>query len=195
MALPSRMTVADYPALDRASPDQRYEFTDGQIVLLAGGTANHATIRMNMVALLRDAARQRGCRVYSSDLRVRLSETRYVYPDCTVTCDERDRGQADAVTSPLLVVEVLSPGTEAYDRGKKLAYYRQCPTIQEYVLIDAQRPSAEIYRRESESFWAYRAFTGEEEAECASIGARFPLAAVYADVTLAEDDESANRED
>ena len=111
MALPNRptMSVEDYLALDRSSREARYEYIDGVATLLAGGTADHATICVNLTSLQHSALRGKECRVYNSDLRVRLSRTRYVYPDLSVSCDTRDRGQTDTLQSPRLVIEVLSP--------------------------------------------------------------------------------------
>jgi len=186
MALPHHplMTVEDYFELDRTSTETRYEYIDGYVRMLAGGTANHATIGVNVTSTLRRLLRGSPCRVYNSDLRVRISETRYVYPDASVSCDERDRGQSDMVRSPRLIVEVLSPGTEAYDRGRKFAYYRERPTIQEYVLIDTQRQAVEVFRREKNSFWTFHAFGPGDEVELVSVHVRVSVDDIYEDVIV-----------
>ena len=184
MVLPHQpyMSVEDYLALDRSSIETRYEYIDGYVTMLAGGTLDHATIGANVISILRRLLRGSPCRVFTSDARVRLSRTRYAYPDATVSCDEQDRGQGDIVQSPRLVVEVLSPSTEGYDRGRKFGYYRECPTIQEYLLIDAQRPMIEVYRREKHDLWILRAFRLDDEVELINLGVRFPVNAVYEDV-------------
>src|SRR5579859_3197780 len=148
----SSMSVEDYLTLDRSSREGRYEFIDGQAYLLAGGTANHSTISINFISAIRSLLRD-PCRIYNSDLRVRLSKRRYVYPDATGSCDPRDRGEVDTIQYPRLIVEVLSPSTEAYDRGRKFGYYRECPTLEEYVLVDTQRQAVEAYRREAGALW------------------------------------------
>ena len=112
------MSVEDYLTLDRSSVEARYEFVDGYVYMLAGGTADHSTISINLTSLLRSSP----CRIYNSDLKVRLSQRRFVYPDASVSCDQRDRGSSDTVQFPHLIVEVLSSSTEAYDRGRKFAY-------------------------------------------------------------------------
>src|SRR5438552_3861421 len=142
------MSVEEYLALDRSSIETRYEYLDGEVRMMAGGTLDHATICLNIATVLRSSLRGRSCRVFPSDARVRVSETRYVYPDVTVSCDGRDRGQSDIVQSPRLVVEVLSPSTERHDRVKKFRFYQQCPTIQEYVLVNTAYPAVELLRRE-----------------------------------------------
>lgn len=182
------MSVADYLQLDRSSLEARYEYIDGYVTMLAGGSANHALIGVNVVSILRGLLRSTPCRVYNSDLRVRVSETRYVFPDASISCDERDRGRRDIIQSPRLIVEVLSPGTEAYDRGRKFAYYRNCPTLQEYVLIDSQYPVVEVFRREKGSFWTFHAFSMGEEVTLTSLDIRFTVAAVYEDIVFTEYD-------
>ncbi len=182
----STMSVEDYLTLDRSSIEGRYEFIDGQAYLLAGGTANHATLSFNMMSAIHSLLRD-PCRIYNSDLRVRLSKSRYVYPDATVSCDPRDRGEVDTIRYPRLIVEVLSPSTEAYDRGRKFGYYRDCPTLEEYVLVDTQRQAIEVYRREASALWTLHPFGANNDVELASLGVRFPVAAVYRDVMFPED--------
>ena len=189
VAQPSRspMSVQDYLTLDRNSAEVRYEFIDGYAYMLAGGTADHSTIKQNIAYLIRNQLRGGTCRVYDSDMKVRVSETRYLYPDVSVTCDPQDRGQVDIVQSPRLIIEVLSPSTEAKDRGKKFGYYRACPTIEEYVLVDTQRQSIEVYRREQAPFWRLSPFGPGDQVVLESLGVSFPLAGVYEDVIFPED--------
>lgn len=183
------MSVEAYLQLDRSSIETRYEYIDGYVTMLAGGILDHATIGANIISILRSELRGSSCRVFTSDAHVRLSETRYVYPDASVSCNEQDRGQSDMVQYPRLIVEVLSPSTEGYDRGRKFAYYRECSTIQEYLLIDSQRPMVEIYRREKHDFWLLRAFLAGDEIELLNLGVRFPVTAVYEDVMFPPEDD------
>ncbi len=184
------MSVEEYLQIDRSSIETRYEYIDGYVTMLAGGTLDHATIGANIISILRRSLRGTPCRVFTSDARVRLSRTRFVYPDASVSCDEQDRGQSDNVKSPRLVVEVLSPSTEGYDRGRKFGFYRECPTIQEYLLIDAQRPMLEVYRREKHDLWILRAYRLDEVVELTNLGLRFPVSEVYEDVIFPPEDES-----
>ena len=110
---PQSMTVEEYFQLEESDPDTRYEYMDGQIYAMAGGTANHDTIKSNMQRILWNLLRGSPCRVYSSDMKVFISEKRYFHPDVIVTCNPHDRGTVKAIQSPRLVVEVLSPGTES----------------------------------------------------------------------------------
>lgn len=191
-ALPNRptMSVEEYLALDRNSTETRYEYIDGHVTMMAGGTLDHATISLNIASTLRGLLRGSSCRVFSSDARVRLSATRYVLPDVTVSCDGRDRGRVDVIQYPHLVVEVLSPTTEDYNRGRKFTYYRECPTIQEYVMVNTEYQAVEVCRRARNDLWSFHVFRSAEDVELASLGVRFPITAVYEDVTFPPEDDN-----
>lgn len=177
---PQKMSVEAYFALERESHDTRYEYIDGYAYMLAGGTLAHARIASNISFGLRLQLRGNPCDVYGSDAKVRLSEARYVYPDITVTCDERDRqAKAEMIQYPSLIIEVLSPSTEAYDRGSKFDYYRECPSLQEYVLVNTQRPAIAVYRRAKGKLWTLFPFDTDEDVELASIGVTLSMAAIY----------------
>ncbi len=175
------MTVEEYFQLEENDPDTRYEYIDGYVYALAGGTANHDTIKSNIQRILWNLLRGSKCRVYSSDMKVYISETRYFHPDVIVTCDPRDRGTIQAIQSPRLVVEVLSPTTELTDRTWKLKNYRAHPTIEEYVLADSQSFKIEIYHKENNK-WIYEAFENNDEITLNSLGVHFSLADAYTDV-------------
>jgi Uma2 family endonuclease len=181
------MSIEEYLELEENSPDTRYEYLDGYVYMMSGGSANHATIGGNIFALLKNKLRGGSCRVYNSDVRVRVSEKRYFHPDVTVTCSPRDRGNTDLIQSPRLVVEVLSPSTEARDRGRKLQCYLSCPTIEEYVLADSRSMRIEIYRKVRER-WIYDAFDAGDEVEFASLNVRFAIAEAYEDVVFDKDE-------
>jgi len=181
---PMRMSIEDYFALDSNSSEARYEFIDSYVYMLAGGTADHSTIQGNLLSAFKSTLRGGPCRVHTSDLKVQLSEKRYVFPGISVSCDPRDRGKITVMQSPILIVETLSPGTEAYNRGKKFSYYRACTSIQEYVLVDTQQQAVEVYRRDKELFWKLSAFEAGEQVELTSLGISIPVATIYEDVEL-----------
>ena len=175
------MTVEEYFQLEENDPDTRYEYVDGHVYAMAVGTANHDTIKSNMQRILWNLLRGSPCRVYSSDMKVFISETRYFHPDVIVTCDPRDRGTVQAIQSPRLVVEVLSPSTELTDRTWKLKNYRAHPTIEEYMLVDSKTLKIEIYHKEQNK-WIYDAFENNVEITLNSLGVHFPLSDAYIDV-------------
>lgn len=184
------MSVEEYFALEENNPDTRYEYLDGYVYMMSGGSANHATISGNIHAILKSLLRGGPCRVYNSDMRVRVSEKRYFHPDVTVTCDTRDRGTTDLIQSPRVVFEVLSPSTETRDRGRKLQSYLAYPSVEEYLLVDFRTMRVEIYRKEQRK-WTYDAFAADEEVVLTSLGVRFPVADAYEDVIF-EHEENDN---
>jgi len=122
--------IDDYLTLDQSSQNARYEYLEGELRMLAGGSTDHSTITTNLTGILHRLLEDETCKVYNSDMQLQLSVSRYVYPDITVTCDPRDQEPEDnRIRYPSVVVEVLSPSTEVTDRGKKLLYYQAHPTI------------------------------------------------------------------
>jgi Uma2 family endonuclease len=177
------MSVEDYLILNRNSKDTRYEYLEGDIQMLAGGSPDHSIIIANLTATIKGPLKGSQCRVYNSDVQLKLSEKRYVFPDITVSCDERDRNQKETIRYPRLVVEVLSPTTEAIDRGKKAAYYRACPTIQEYIMVDSEEVFIEVHRRE-EQRWTINTFEPGYTIALESLGIQFPIEDVYEGTSL-----------
>ena len=170
----------EYLEIDRASTDVKYEYMDGQMYAMAGGTVNHAEIALNLIIALREHLGDGPCHAFSSDVRVQVAEEKYYYPDATVSCNPEDwqQGANDIVRTPRLVVEVLSPSTESFDRGKKFRTYQACPSIEEYVLIRTAYQEGEIFNRQGD-IWTYRRFGPGQEVELLSIGLTIPLAALY----------------
>ena len=179
----SVMSVEDYLILSRNSKDTRYEYLDGDLRMLAGGSPDHSIIIANLTATIKGPLKGSPCRVYNSDVQLRLSEKRYVFPDITVSCDERDRNQKETICYPRLVVEVLSPTTEATDRGKKAAYYRACPTIKEYVMVDSEEVFVEVHRREGQ-IWTINTFEPGSTITVESLGIQFPIEDAYEGTSL-----------
>lgn len=177
------MGVEDFLELRENDPNHRYEYIDGEIYMMTGGKRGHALIGANICGILKDLLRDRPCLVFNSDACVQLSEERYVCPDATVSCDRRDReGDDDSfVRYPCFVVEVLSPGTKAHDRGLKAQLYQEYPTIQEFLLIDSEAPKAQLYRRDRESsdVWTIHMLHLESIVELESLGLHFPVAEIY----------------
>jgi Uma2 family endonuclease len=144
-----RYTFRDYLDLEDVSR-VRHEFYAGEIYAMAGGTPEHAALAGAVTTVLGSQLRGSPCRVYSSDLRVRVLATGLAtYPDVTVVCgpSERDPESRTHVTNPKVIVEVLSPSTEEYDRGEKLEHYRQVPSLEAIVLIDYRERRVDVWSR------------------------------------------------
>ncbi|MEO5343166.1 MAG: Uma2 family endonuclease [Gammaproteobacteria bacterium SHHR-1] len=184
-ALPEiRFSAEDYLAWE-AEQEQKYEYLLGDVYAMAGASDAHVTVSGNLFAILRSHLRGKPCRAYISDMKLQLDQANaYFYPDVFVTCAAADVGLSNFKREPLLVVEVLSPSTAAYDRGLKFAHYRQLPSLQEYVLIDTERLAVDLFRRDAEGHWVLYPFAADETLTLTSVDLDLPLAAIYEDVTL-----------
>jgi Uma2 family endonuclease len=172
----------DYLEGEKISPI-KHEYRQGNIYAMAGASDAHVTIAGNLFALLRNHIRGTGYRAYMAEMKARIEQANiFYYPDIMVTCDERDRTPDDFKRYPCLIVEVLSPTTQAFDRGDKFADYRTVETLQEYVLINQERLSVECFRRNEEGRWVLYPYTEGEEIHLASVDFRCPMAALYEDV-------------
>jgi len=186
---PRRYTVSEYFELEAAS-DQKHEYRDGQIIAMAGGTESHSLIIANVIGELRSRLKDQPCRVYDSNLRVKVDRRySYAYPDILVVCGERKFDPDDpshiTITNPKLVVEVLSPSTELSDRGEKFSYYLQSPTLEEYVMISQDKAKVETFLRQPDGTWSFAYFIGREAtARLRCLQIELPLTEVYAKVDL-----------
>ena len=185
MALPQHpsIDVEDYLILDQNSKNARYEYLDGELRMLAGGSTYHSAIIANLTGILSRSLEISPCWIYNSDIRVQLSESRYVYPDVTVSCDQRDKELDDMIRYPCMVTEVLSPSTEANDRGRKFIYSQECETVQEYMMVDSQSIHIEVYHREKDG-WKLHTFGSGNTVTLESLGIQFPVETVYRDMKL-----------
>jgi Uma2 family endonuclease len=174
-------TYADYLALEEGSPI-RHEFLDGEIFAMAGGSPDHAALAAAVIGIVRGQLPP-GCRVFTSDLRVRVAATGLTtYPDAAVVCGATDRAPEDAlaVTNPRLLVEVTSPSTEEYDRGEKLRHYESLPSLREVLIVSHRSPALTLHRREDAVWTVMTAGPGETLA-LASVPVRLAVDEVYRD--------------
>ncbi|MEQ1592258.1 MAG: Uma2 family endonuclease [Thiobacillaceae bacterium] len=151
----TQLSEADYLDGEGASPI-RHEYVAGEVFAMAGGSKAHNIISLNVAVLLRAALHGSGCQTFIADMHVRIAvQSSYYYPDVVVTCapdDLKSDASKTHIEFPSLIVEVLSPATEAIDRREKMLAYRHIASLSEYVLIDQERRWVEVYRR-AESGW------------------------------------------
>ena len=172
-----QMTVEEYIAFDE-STDLRYEYIDGEVIELAGGTLYHGFIMANANGALWQRLKGGDCRVISSDMRNRVNPTRYLYPDFSVVCGEPVTDErAVNLWNPTLVGEVTSPSSIGRDRGEKLHYYQSIASLQIYLIIDQDRVHVELYERQDD---------GWQRREYHDLGATMPLRFLNCDLPLAE---------
>lgn len=177
----SVLGIAEYLAFEEASK-QRHEYLRGQVYAMAGGTPEHGALAAAVTIALGSALQGRPCRVFNSDVRVRVEVTDlFTYPDVFVVCGklERSTRDADSVTNPVVVVEVLSPSTESYDRGAKAQHYLRIPALREYVLVNHAMPRVEVFRKNEAQRFEWFTFEEHEAVELDSLGVRIPVAEIY----------------
>jgi Uma2 family endonuclease len=180
----SYLSPDEYLAGEEHSPI-KHEYIDGQVYAMVGATDVHVTIALNTATLIRDHLRGKGCRTYISDMKLRVeSANRFFYPDIVVTCDPRDRETPLFKRFPCLIVEVLSPSTEAFDRGDKFVDYQLLETLQEYVLISTTRQRVDRFQRNAEGLWVLRSFVPGQTVQFTSIDFETNLEAIYEDADI-----------
>jgi Uma2 family endonuclease len=157
----------------RAKFPVRWKLKDGY------STRNHNRIALNASKILDQALEDRSCEVYIADIKVQFEPGQnYFYPDVVVTCDERD-DDPRFVQFPCLIIEVLSPSTEAADRGLKFAQYRRFTALQEYVLVQPDRPVVEVFRRNTQDQWVLSEYGGEDRLQLESVEVEVAVAELY----------------
>ncbi|MEZ5451953.1 MAG: Uma2 family endonuclease [Thiothrix sp.] len=155
------LSEQDYLEAEKHS-EIRYEYVDGQVYAMAGASKRHGEIAVNISTAFRIAARQSPCKVYASDVKVRVAGRKtYYYPDVLVGC-EPDEADDYYLEKPCLIVEVLSDSTEKRDRREKLLAYMNIPTLRAYLLVAQDKPEVELFYREPEGNWWVETFNGLE---------------------------------
>lgn len=190
---PTRLPEADYLAFERTS-DIKHEYLDGHVYAMTGASRAHNLICSYTITSLINQLRGRPCEVYPSDMRIKVQATGlYTYPDVTLVCDQPQfaDNEFDSLLNPVLVIEVLSPSTERYDRGKKFQHYRQLAPLQAYVLIAQDGPRIERFMRQENDAWVLTdASDLDADLELTSIGCTLALAEVYEKVTFEAENDS-----
>lgn len=192
MGLPAekhRYSILEYLSREREALE-KHEYRDGEILMMAGGTGNHSLIVANTIRSIGNRLEGKPCHVYDSNLRIRIPKSiLYTYPDVIVICGPRETDANDAngetFTNPRLLVEVLSPSSEAYDRGEKFSRYRLLDSLAEYVLVSQDTHRVETYFRQPEGTWLLNPISGlQSMARLRSLDIELPLREVYAGIEL-----------
>jgi Uma2 family endonuclease len=177
-------TPEEYLALERHA-EFKSEYIDGRIIAMTGASEPHSAITGSFYVALYTRLRTGPCRLYIGDMRVQVERgRRYTYPDLVAVCGERQFADSvhDLLLNPTLIVEVLSPSTEAYDRGEKFQHYRAIESLQEYVLVAQNQPLVERYVRNGQ-FWTLSTISGlDASVELTSVGCTIPLREIYENV-------------
>jgi Uma2 family endonuclease len=179
-----KMTIEEYFTWE-LDQDIRYEYINGEVFAMTGGTIPHNDIALNLYRPLYSHLRPRDCRVNVSDVKVQVTpKSPYFYPDLIVSCHPEDLNARKFIQHPKLIVEVLSPGTSSKDRGEKFRYYLTIPSLQEYILIDSEKISVERYCRGEGRMWLYYPYMTGDIITLSSIEFEFPIEMLYDGVGL-----------
>ena len=186
-----QLTVEEYLSMERAA-EERHEYLDGLIYAMAGESLEHGDICTNLVSELRTQLKGTPCRVLSKDTKVRSGSalqrqrTRkglFSYPDLVIICGELQYHDTyrDVILNPAVIIEVLSPSTEAFDRGEKfLRYHNWNPTLTDYILVSQSQPLVEHFTRQPDGSWSYHVYQGlEHNCPIASIDCTLRLSEAY----------------
>ena len=180
------LTFEAYMAWEAEQPE-RHEFFAGEVFAMTGARATHNTIVLNIAVALRDVLRNTSCRVFIADMKLHVaSADASFYPDVFVSCDPRDRTpDAELVQRhPQLLVEVLSDSTAAFDRGQKFEAYRSLDSLAAYLLVEQNRPHADLFVRNAEGLWVLNPVGEGGTLTITSMGVELPMAAVYEGVAF-----------
>lgn len=175
-------SAGDYLAWE-AEQLERHEFIDGEVFDMAGAEDRHVTLSLNVAMALRQHVAGTPCRVYLADMKLHVAASKaYFYPDVLVTCSDADRASPLIKREAKLVVEILSPGTAAYDRGDKFMHYRKLPSLQEYVVIDLDTRRSDAHRKGGDGLWVLHPFGPDEGLGLASVDLHIAAEQLFAEV-------------
>ena len=184
-----KLTAAEYLAIERKA-EFKSEFFNGEMFAMAGASRPHNTALMNLGGEIYSRLKGGPCRPFMQDQRVVVDRTGlYTYPDLLIVCGrvETAADDEDTITNPRVVVEVLSPSTERYDRGAKFRQYQQLPSVQEYVLVSQSEPLCERFVRQDDGSWSLVSFVGLEAVlALTSVPVQVPLSDIYAGVEFTD---------
>jgi len=183
--LDRKWTVEEYLAYDEES-DIRHEFIDGEIYAMSGGTDNHTLITTNISGMLWQATKSSKCRARVGEMRIKINDDTYFYPDITVTCggSKYEDDNHTMLLNPTVIIEVTSKSSETFDKGLKSELYRSLDSVQAYLVIDQHRVFAQLSTRQDDG-WFLREFKQiEQSIPLKAINVDLPLRDVYLDVTF-----------
>jgi Uma2 family endonuclease len=183
-AQPPKMTAAQYLVWE-PQQELRYEYINGEIMAMTGGTISHNDIAINFLATLLPVVRASGCRINMADVKLCVNEAGlYYYPDLMVSCHSQDLNARKFIQFPKLIVEVLSPGTADKDRTDKFTDYQSISTLQEYLLISSEKISVECYQRGEGRMWLYYPYTSGDSIDLASLGISIAIEQIYTGINF-----------
>jgi Uma2 family endonuclease len=184
-----KLTASDYLTIERQA-EVKSEYFNGELFAMAGASRKHNQITSNLVRCLGNQLQDKPCSVYSADMKVKIDYLdKYTYPDVVLSCDNEifEDEYEDVLLTPLVIIEVLSDSTEAYDRGDKFLHYQNIESLKEYILISQKEYLLEHYIRKSKNQWIYQEYhSSENKIYCKSIDSYISLHDVYSKVFMSK---------
>lgn len=192
----NKISPEAYLALERES-EIRNEYFDGEIFAMSGASREHNQISANIVRVLGNQLLEKPCSVFSSDMKVKMREVgKYTYPDIVVVCEEEEFEDEnnDVLLNPLVIIEILSDATEAYDRGDKFAHYQLLKSFTEYILVSQYFRRVEKFTRQNDETWIYSKYQNAEHVvKIESVKCELPVSEIYRKVNFDERRLKRNR--
>ena len=178
----SAMSADEYLAWEELQ-EEKHEYVNGEIFAMGGARGEHVIVSLNIASTLKQYLRGKPCQTYMSDMKVHVeSLDAFYYPDVVVSCSKNDYQAEQLLSSPRLIVEVLSNSTEAYDRGDKFAAYRQVASLNEYVLVNIKARTVECFRRMADNDWLLHVYTDEQVCNFVSLDISIEMTEIFEDI-------------
>lgn len=185
-----KLTPEEYFAWEEKQLE-KHELINGQVYAMSGGNVNHSRIAIRFATMVDTHLDASNCIIGNSDLKVKIFGTNnYTYPDVSVTCDDRDKTTDQYITYPCLIIEVLSPSTETYDRSGKFRLYRKNPVLQDYLLVSSISIEMDLYHKNEAGDWLIINYQAGDTVELKSIHLSFPIEQIYRNLDLTPEIES-----
>ncbi|MCK5830377.1 MAG: Uma2 family endonuclease [Methylococcales bacterium] len=167
--------------------EDKHQFIQGEIFAMGGARREHVVVSLNIASILKQHLKGKPCQTYISDMKLRVEQVdAFFYPDIMVSCNKEDHKAEQFLSNPSLIIEVLSDSTEAFDRGKKFAAYRQIKSLKEYVLIDIKAQRIECFRRTAENDWLLHVSENQQTCDFICLDISIDLADVFEDIQTEE---------
>ncbi len=191
MAVPKeKMSLEEYFEFDK-NAEGNFEYFDGEIFEMSGVSPNHATIEMNLSEIINPIARNRGCRAFPANLRIKVPALpTYRYPDLSVVCGQpvfQEISGLQCLVNPALLIEVLSESTESYDQGEKFRLYKSIESFREYLLVAQNSPNVTHYQKHDERFWLQSDYTTGESLKISTLDFELSVDEVYQGIVFANE--------
>jgi Uma2 family endonuclease len=168
----------------------KHEYIEGEVYAMSGGSVNHGRIAIRFTSMFESHLEGSSCIIGNSDIKIKIAKAeKYTYPDVSVTCDDRDKTTTQYITYPSLIVEVLSPSTEAYDRGGKFRLYRNNPVLIDYLLVSSTSIEIDLYHKKDNGEWIIINYKEGDMIELKSINLTFAIAQIYRGITLTPEND------